>query len=67
MLGFPEEAIDGALQKTFARERAGRVSHALDQDLLERVRDAAFSLPSEGLLQEAVDRLLGESEHLGES
>ena len=38
-----------------------------DQDLLERVRDAARSLPSEGLLQRAVDRLLGESEHLGES
>jgi hypothetical protein len=31
------------------------------------VRDAARSLPSEGLLQRAVDRLLGESEHLGES
>jgi hypothetical protein len=31
------------------------------------VRDAARSLPSEGLLRIAVDRLLGESEHLGES
>jgi hypothetical protein len=27
----------------------------------------ARSLPSEGLLESAVDRLLGESEHLGES
>jgi ATP-dependent DNA helicase RecG len=38
-----------------------------DQDLLERARDAARSLPHEGLLADDVDRLLGEAEHLGES
>jgi hypothetical protein len=34
--------------------------------LLERARDFARELEDEGLLAEAVDRLLGESEHLGE-
>jgi ATP-dependent DNA helicase RecG len=38
-----------------------------DQDLLERARDAARALPDEGLLADAVDRLLGEAQHLGES
>ena len=38
-----------------------------DQDLLERARDTARSLESEGLLTDAVDRLLGDAEHLGDS
>jgi ATP-dependent DNA helicase RecG len=38
-----------------------------DRDLLERARDVARGLEDEGLLAEAADRLLGESEHLGES
>jgi ATP-dependent DNA helicase RecG len=38
-----------------------------DRDLLERARDIARGLEDEGLLAEAADRLLGESEHLGES
>ena len=38
-----------------------------DQELLERARDAARALPGEGLLADAVDRMLGESEHLGDS
>jgi ATP-dependent DNA helicase RecG len=38
-----------------------------DQALLERARDAAAALEDEGLLGEAIDRLLREAEHLGES
>ena len=38
-----------------------------DQDLLERARTTARALPGEGLLADEVDRLLGESEHLGDS
>jgi ATP-dependent DNA helicase RecG len=38
-----------------------------DQALLERAREIARELPDEGLLSDEVDRLLGESEHLGES
>ncbi len=38
-----------------------------DRDLLERAREVARGLEDEGLLAEAADRLLGESEHLGES
>ena len=38
-----------------------------DQELLERARGVARSLDDEGLLADAVDRLLGESDHLGES
>jgi ATP-dependent DNA helicase RecG len=38
-----------------------------DRDLLERARIAAQGLPNEGLLAEAVDRLLGEAEHVGDS
>jgi ATP-dependent DNA helicase RecG len=38
-----------------------------DQKLLERARDVARSLEDEGPLADAVDRLLGESDHLGES
>jgi ATP-dependent DNA helicase RecG len=38
-----------------------------DRDLLEWARETAAMLPGEGLLEEAVDRLLGASEHVGES
>ena len=38
-----------------------------DRDLLERAREIAAVLGDEGLLAEAVDALLGGSEHLGES
>jgi ATP-dependent DNA helicase RecG len=38
-----------------------------DRDLLERARELARSLDGEGLLEDDVDRLLGEAEHLGES
>ncbi len=38
-----------------------------DRDLLERAREIAGVLGDEGLLAEAVDALLGGSEHLGES
>ena len=60
-----EGQLLGARQSGYSDLRF--VSLRRDQDLLERVRDAARSLPSEGLLESAVDRLLGESEHLGES
>jgi ATP-dependent DNA helicase RecG len=38
-----------------------------DRDLLEWARGTAVALPDEGLLEEAVDRLLGQAEHVGES
>jgi len=38
-----------------------------DRDLLARAREVAQALPGDGLLAAAVDRLLGGSEHLGES
>jgi ATP-dependent DNA helicase RecG len=38
-----------------------------DLELLERARTAASGLGDEGLLDDAVDRLLGEAEHAGES
>jgi ATP-dependent DNA helicase RecG len=60
-----EGQLLGARQSGYSDLRFVRLRH--DQQLLERVRDAARSLTSEGLLQSAVDRLLGESEHLGES
>ena len=60
-----EGQLLGARQSGYSDLRFVRLRR--DHDLLERVRDAARSLPSEGLLQIAVDRLLGESEHLGES
>ena len=60
-----EGQLLGARQSGYSDLRFVRLRR--DQDLLARVRDAALSLPSEGLLQEAVDRLLGESEHLGDS
>jgi ATP-dependent DNA helicase RecG len=60
-----EGQLLGARQSGYSDLRFVRLRR--DQDLLERVRQAARSLRDEGLLADAVDRLLGESEHLGES
>ena len=60
-----EGQLLGARQSGYSDLRFVRLRR--DQDLLERARDAARALPHEGLLASAVDRLLGESEHLGES
>ena len=40
---------------------------APDRDLLERARELAALLDGEPLLEGAVERLLGEAEHVGES
>ena len=60
-----EGQLLGARQSGYSDLRFVRLRR--DQDLLERARDAARALPDEGLLADAVDRLLGESDHLGES
>jgi ATP-dependent DNA helicase RecG len=60
-----EGQLLGARQSGYSDLRFVRLRR--DQALLERARDAAKALPDEGLLAEAVDRLLGEAEHLGES
>jgi ATP-dependent DNA helicase RecG len=60
-----EGQLLGARQSGYSDLRFVRLRQ--DQDLLERARDAAATLPDEGLLADAVDRLLGEAEHLGES
>jgi ATP-dependent DNA helicase RecG len=60
-----EGQLLGARQSGYSDLRFVRLRR--DQDLLERAREAARSLPDEGLLADPVDRLLGESEHLGES
>src|SRR6476619_2936595 len=60
-----EGQLLGTRQSGLSDLRFARLTR--DRQLLERARAAARSLPSEGLLQIAVDRLLGESEHLGES
>ena len=60
-----EGQLLGARQSGYSDLRFVRLRR--DQDLLERARDAARALPDEGLLADAVDRLLGEAEHLGES
>src|SRR6476659_6236088 len=60
-----EGQLLGARQSGYSDLRFVRLRR--DQDLLEQAREAARSLPDEGLLADAVDRLLGESEHLGES
>ena len=60
-----EGQLLGARQSGFSDLRFVRLRH--DQSLLERARDAAATVEDEGLLADAVDRLLGESEHLGES
>jgi ATP-dependent DNA helicase RecG len=55
----------GARQSGYSDLRFVRLRR--DQELLERAREVARALPEEGLLADAVDRLLGEAEHLGES
>ena len=57
-----EGQLLGARQSGYSDLRFVRLRR--DQDLLERARDAARALPGEGLLADAVDRLLGEAEHL---
>jgi ATP-dependent DNA helicase RecG len=60
-----EGQLLGARQSGYSDLRFVRLRR--DRGLLERARDAARELPGEGLLADAVDRLLGEAEHLGES
>src|SRR5206468_843891 len=60
-----EGQLLGARQSGYSDLRFVRLRQ--DQDLLERAREVAAALSDEGLLAEAVDHLLGESEHLGES
>jgi len=60
-----EGQLLGARQSGLSDLRFTRLRQ--DQDLLERARDVAHALPDEGLLAGAVERLVGESEHLGES
>ena len=60
-----EGQLLGARQSGYSDLRFVRLRR--DQDLLERARDAARALSGEGLLADAVDHLLGEAEHLGES
>ena len=61
-----EGQLLGARQSGFSDLRFVRLRR--DQALLERARDGrASSSADEGLLADEVDRLLGESEHLGES
>ncbi len=58
-----EGQLLGARQSGYSDLRFVRLRR--DRGLLERARDAARDLPSEGLLADAVDRLLGEAEHRG--
>ncbi len=60
-----EGQLLGARQSGLSDLRFTRLRQ--DTDLLERARRVAHSLERHGLLGEAVDRLLGESDHLGES
>jgi ATP-dependent DNA helicase RecG len=60
-----EGQLLGARQSGYSDLRFVRLRR--DQGLLERARDVAQALPDDGLLGNAVDRLLGEAEHLGES
>ncbi|HJS48835.1 MAG TPA: ATP-dependent DNA helicase RecG [Gaiellaceae bacterium] len=60
-----EGQLLGARQSGYSDLRFVRLRR--DQALLERARDVARELEDEGLLAHAVDRLLGDSEHLGES
>ncbi len=55
----------GARQSGFSDLRFVRLRR--DTALLERAREAAETVTDEGLIADEVDRLLGESEHLGES
>ena len=60
-----EGQLLGARQSGLSDLRFTRLRE--DQALLERARDAACGLADEGLLAESIDRLFGESEHVGES
>ena len=60
-----EGQLLGARQSGYSDLRFVRLRR--DQDLLERARDVSRALPDEGLLAPAVDRLLGDADHLGES
>ena len=60
-----EGQLLGARQSGYSDLRFVRLRR--DQKLLERARDVARDLDSEGLLSAEVDRLLGEAEHPGES
>jgi ATP-dependent DNA helicase RecG len=60
-----EGQLLGARQSGYSDLRFVRLRR--DRALLERARDAARELEGEGLLAGAVERLLGESEHLGDS
>jgi ATP-dependent DNA helicase RecG len=60
-----EGQLLGARQSGYSDLRFVRLRR--DHELLERAREAARALPDEGLLAAAVDRLLGEAEHLGAS
>jgi len=60
-----EGQLVGARQSGLSDLRFTRLRQ--DQELLARARDVARELGDEGLLADAVDRLLGESEHLGAS
>jgi ATP-dependent DNA helicase RecG len=60
-----EGQLLGARQSGLSDLRFTRLRE--DQPLLERAREVARSLPEEGLLLDAVDRLLGTSDHLGAS
>src|SRR5262249_32587684 len=60
-----EGQLLGARQSGYSDLRFVRLRR--DRDLLDRARDAARELWAEGLLADAVDRLVGEADHLGES
>jgi ATP-dependent DNA helicase RecG len=60
-----EGQLLGARQSGYSDLRFVRLRR--DRALLERARDAARDLHDEGLLSGAVDRLVGDAEHLGES
>jgi ATP-dependent DNA helicase RecG len=60
-----EGQLLGARQSGLSDLRFTRLRH--DQDVLERARAAARELAAESELDELVERLLGRSEHLGES
>jgi ATP-dependent DNA helicase RecG len=60
-----EGQLVGKRQSGFSDLRFVRLRR--DKQLLERAREAARSLPDEGLIADEVDRLLGSAEHLGES
>ena len=60
-----EGQLLGARQSGYSDLRFVRLRR--DQELLERAREVARELAGEGLLADAVDRLLGEAAHLGES